>query len=267
MNLLLKKLNQRPIAVYPIYLDIAGSSNAGLLLSQLMYWFALKDKFHKTNEEICGEIHISLDQLKSAKNLLKKLDFITISLEGIPAKTYYKIDWEKYEKKLSSFAKAQDSTVGGKSTNKEEESTPTSQSDMQQPVGGKSTNKEEESTPTIYSKIKKTTSKTTSKNLSPLPSLAKKQIDPEREEREENKKSFLNFINDLRKKYKGNSVNSFYPVLTTYENQEIKVASNGYLYFGSTTEYLAPAQAQNVWEYLYKNPSAIIPISKQGAAS
>ncbi len=266
MNLLLKKLNQRPIAVYPIYLDIAGSSNAGLLLSQLMYWFALKDKFHKTNEEICGEIHISLDQLKSAKNLLKKLDFITISLEGIPAKTYYKIDWEKYEKTLSSFAKAQDSTVGGKSTNKEEESTPTSQSDMQQPVGGKSTNKEEESTPTIYSKIKKTTSKTTSKNLSPKSSLTKKQIDPEREERED-KKDFFKFIETTREKYKGSGINNFYPALCIYNDQEIKVASNKYLYFSNSTDYLSPAQANDVWEYLFKNPETLIPISKQGAAS
>ncbi|MGA1047204.1 MAG: hypothetical protein ACO3UU_04285 [Minisyncoccia bacterium] len=36
MKNLLIQLNQRPIAVYPVYIKITGSVNAGLLLSQLL---------------------------------------------------------------------------------------------------------------------------------------------------------------------------------------------------------------------------------------
>jgi len=108
--------------------------------------------------------------------------------------------------------------------------------------------------------IKNTLTKTT---LSPKSSLK-----PKREEREDIKKSFLDFVDSLRKNYKGNSINNFYPVLTLYFDQEIKVASNGYLYFSNTSDYLTPQQAKEVWRYLDKNPLAIIPLAKsnQGIA-
>jgi hypothetical protein len=37
MKEILIKLNQRPIAVYPIYIKLTGSVTSGLLLSQIMY--------------------------------------------------------------------------------------------------------------------------------------------------------------------------------------------------------------------------------------
>jgi hypothetical protein len=39
MKNVLIQFNQKPIAVYPIYIKITGSVNAGLLLSQIMYWY------------------------------------------------------------------------------------------------------------------------------------------------------------------------------------------------------------------------------------
>ena len=93
----LKQLNQRPIAYYPIYRVIAGSTTAGIHLSQLMYWFSKKDKIYKTDKEIIEETMLSEKELRNTKKLIKKLDFITVSVEGVPAKTYYEIDWEKYQ--------------------------------------------------------------------------------------------------------------------------------------------------------------------------
>ncbi len=53
MRELLKSLHQRPIAFYPIYVNIAGSLSAGVALSQLMYWFGTgKDKIYKTDKEL-----------------------------------------------------------------------------------------------------------------------------------------------------------------------------------------------------------------------
>ena len=100
-------------------------------------------------------------------------------------------------------------------------------------------------------------------NLSPLPSL-KQNL---KEEREDKKDNFLNFVDDLRKKYKGNSINRFFPLLTIYEDQGIKIASNGHLYYSSTTEYLTPSEAQRVFKFLFENEHCLIPISKQGEAS
>ncbi|MDD5407144.1 MAG: replisome organizer [Sulfurovaceae bacterium] len=98
--------------------------------------------------------------------------------------------------------------------------------------------------------------------LSPKSSLKENS----KEERED-KKDFFKFLETTREKYKGNGINSFYPTLTFYFDKEIKVASNKHLYFAESTDYLSPSQAQEVWEYLFINPGALIPITKQGAAS
>ena len=94
MKNLLINLNQRPIAVYPIYIKLTGSVNAGLLLSQIMYWYgAMKGRtFYKSDAEIMEETMLSVNELRHAKLRLKQMSFIKISLHGIPAKTHYTID-------------------------------------------------------------------------------------------------------------------------------------------------------------------------------
>jgi hypothetical protein len=94
MKEILINLNQRPIAVYPIYIKLTGSVNAGLLLSQIMYWYsAMKGrKFYKSDAEIMDETMLSLNELRGAKSRLKELPFIMITLHGIPAKTHYDIN-------------------------------------------------------------------------------------------------------------------------------------------------------------------------------
>ena len=100
INNLLKQFNQRPIAYYPLYKDITGTTTAGILLSQLMYWFYKKDKIYKTDKEIIEEIHLTVDELRSAKRKIKELTFITVTKESIPCKTYYQINWNKYRENL-----------------------------------------------------------------------------------------------------------------------------------------------------------------------
>ncbi len=86
-------LSQKPIAVYPIYIQITGSIPGGLVLSQIMYWWSvMQKKFYKTDAEIMRETLVSQDQLRTIKRKLKALGFIKITREGIPAKTYYEID-------------------------------------------------------------------------------------------------------------------------------------------------------------------------------
>lgn len=94
MKNLLINLNQRPIAVYPVYIKLTGSVNAGLLLSQIMYWYsAVKGRtFYKSDAEIMEETMLTVNELRHAKARLKQMSFIKITLHGVPAKTHYTID-------------------------------------------------------------------------------------------------------------------------------------------------------------------------------
>jgi len=96
-------VKQRPIAYYPIYRDIAGSITGGILLSQLMYWFKIKDKFYKTDKELKRELNFTDSELRGAKRKIRDLDFISVKKEGLPAKNYYKINWEKYRTCMVKF--------------------------------------------------------------------------------------------------------------------------------------------------------------------
>ncbi|RMF71566.1 MAG: hypothetical protein D6740_06580, partial [Alphaproteobacteria bacterium] len=131
---MMRSLNQRPIAVYPIYIQMTGKLTSAYLLSQIMYWFASsgKDKIYKTNDEIIQETSLSLDEFKSAKRLLKQIPWLTISIEGVPARTYYEIDWEGYVHHLASISQQY--------SNQLVENPPTSWCEIHQQAGGKSTN-------------------------------------------------------------------------------------------------------------------------------
>jgi hypothetical protein len=108
MKNLLIQLNQRPIAVYPIYIKITGSVNAGLLLSQLMYWYGAMNGriFYKTDAEIMEETCLSESELRTVKNKLKSMSFIEIKAKGVPAKTYYSINAEKLISEIHNFSSA-----------------------------------------------------------------------------------------------------------------------------------------------------------------
>ncbi len=93
----LKKLHQRPIAYYPVYRKISGSVTAAVLLSQVLYWWSEMDEdvFYKSDSEFMKETGLSIDELKLAKSKLKKLDFLSTKIAGMPAVTYYSVDAEK----------------------------------------------------------------------------------------------------------------------------------------------------------------------------
>lgn len=106
MRDILKALNQRPVAYYPIYAVGTGSVPCAVALSQLMYWFSSsKDKIYKTDAELQAESGLSDKEMRTVKRKLKELSFLNVTREGVPAKTYYEIDWEKYQSSMSQWAK------------------------------------------------------------------------------------------------------------------------------------------------------------------
>jgi len=108
MKNLLIQLNQRPIAVYPVYIKITGSVNAGLLLSQLMYWYGAVNGriFYKSDAEIMEETMLSESELRTAKNKLKSLSFIEIKAKGVPARTHYTINSQLLISEINNFSSA-----------------------------------------------------------------------------------------------------------------------------------------------------------------
>lgn len=94
MKEVLLALNQQPIAVYPIYIDITGSVTAGLLLSQIMYWNAkMKGKeFYKNDTEYMEETRLTQSEFKTAKKIVSGLSFLKIERKGAPYRTYYSVD-------------------------------------------------------------------------------------------------------------------------------------------------------------------------------
>jgi len=92
----IQELHRRRISFHPIYRDVVGSITGALLLSQLMYWFGKKNRIYKTDQMFRDEIRLSEAEMKAAKKQIKDLPFITVTREGIPAKTYYEINYDVY---------------------------------------------------------------------------------------------------------------------------------------------------------------------------
>lgn len=84
------------MAYYPIYRQITGSTAAGILLSQLMYWFSAVHgrEFYKTDQEIIDETGLTDNELRNAKNKLRALPFIAINVKGVPPRTRYLVNSE-----------------------------------------------------------------------------------------------------------------------------------------------------------------------------
>ena len=97
MKEVLLALNQQPIAVYPIYIDITGSLTAGVLLSQLLYWDSKMkgNEFYKNDSELMQETRLTQSEFKTAKKMISQLSFMHIERKGTQFRTYYAVDHDE----------------------------------------------------------------------------------------------------------------------------------------------------------------------------
>jgi len=92
----------------------------------------------------------------------------------------------------------------------------------------------------------------------------KENIEPKQESKEpKSQKGFMEFVDETREKYKGNSAIDFYPVLFKNGDDEIKVSAKGYLYSKNTSNDLEAVEAKKIWEYLYRHQDRIAPLEPQ----
>lgn len=90
-------LNDRPIVYHGIYSQIMGTTSAGLLMSQLIYWSKAMNhqKFYKIDNEICDELKMGNKELRNAKKRVIESGVFKVTIKGVPPKTYYQIDLQK----------------------------------------------------------------------------------------------------------------------------------------------------------------------------
>ncbi len=159
---ILKKLNHRPIAYYPVYEKLMGGAESGVVLSQLMYWLSKKDKIYKTNQELENETGLNKYQIRKAKKQIKQIPFLSITKEGIPPKTFYEINWEVFEETIAN------TSIGEKQISKRSSRQPF------KPTKGKPLNTE--TTQREEPKGSSRSSKTSSQNKTKLKKLKKNEI-------------------------------------------------------------------------------------------
>jgi len=127
-------LVDRPIAFHRCFAEIGGSANAGLFLSQAVYWSFRTDDpegwFWKTREEWKEETYLSRTEQETVRRALKKAGFLEEKVEGLPARLYFRIN-------LKNVTTALESIGGRKPANKAVENLPTGQREIRPLVGWK----------------------------------------------------------------------------------------------------------------------------------
>lgn len=101
--LTLLALLDRPIAVHPVFIKLAGSHTGGVMLSQAFYWTRVMQKkrgkrfdgwFYKSREEWEEETLLKRREQENARKLLRATGFWQEERRDNPARLYYRIDLE-----------------------------------------------------------------------------------------------------------------------------------------------------------------------------
>lgn len=107
-SLLLKSLGTRPIAFNPDLAKISGSATAGLLMSQLLYWWGKghnKDYIYKTIKDCEKETCLTRSEQYTAIKKWKLLGVLFVKAQGIPPKRCFYLDTKKLVEILQELAK------------------------------------------------------------------------------------------------------------------------------------------------------------------
>jgi hypothetical protein len=90
-------LSDRPIAFHPALARLLGGINEALLFQQLAYWSDKGDDpewIYKSQVELETETTLSEYQQLQARKKLKAVGVIEDERRGVPARLYYRVNWE-----------------------------------------------------------------------------------------------------------------------------------------------------------------------------
>ena len=107
-------LSTRPIAFNPDLAKALGSAKAGLLLSQLLFWWDKgndKNWIYKTIEQMEDETALSRAEQDTAIKICKKFNLLKVVRKGIPAKRHFWLDIPKIVDLLEATLSENDNQV------------------------------------------------------------------------------------------------------------------------------------------------------------
>jgi hypothetical protein len=96
-DVLRQLLSDRPIAFHPALARVLGGINEALLFQQIAYW---SDKgsdpewIYKTQADIEEETTLARTQQENARRKLRSLGVLEEQKRGVPARLYYRVNWE-----------------------------------------------------------------------------------------------------------------------------------------------------------------------------
>jgi hypothetical protein len=96
-DVLRRVLSDRPIAFHPELARAFGGINEALFFQQIAYWSDKGDDpewIYKSQVELEHETCLSAYQQKQARDHLKRLGVLQDARRGVPARLYYRIDWD-----------------------------------------------------------------------------------------------------------------------------------------------------------------------------
>jgi hypothetical protein len=101
---ILKQLSRRVISYQPAFKNITKSTVGAILLSQLCWraQVSTEEEFCATDAQLIEETHLGTKELLNAKKACSR--FVRITRRGVPAKSYYLVDFKAIVNALSSYA-------------------------------------------------------------------------------------------------------------------------------------------------------------------
>jgi hypothetical protein len=107
-HLVQQLLRDRPVAYHPLLAKLVGGATTGLFLSQILYW---SDKgsdpegwIYKTMQELQEETGLTRREQETARQNLTNKNVLEVQRRGVPARLYYRINWEVLIQLLSDYA-------------------------------------------------------------------------------------------------------------------------------------------------------------------
>ena len=98
-------LGTKPIAYNPDLARLLGSAKAGILISQLLYWWEKgknKNWIYKTIKEMEKETALSRSEQDTAIRKCKEIGILEVKVKSIPATRHFKINIDKLTELLKS---------------------------------------------------------------------------------------------------------------------------------------------------------------------
>lgn len=102
---LLQAVLSPPIAFNPMFVDIAGSVTAGLLLSVLVDWPQSEDWCASDMDKVLAQTRMSSGELRGARQRLREANLLHERRVGFPAVHQFKLDFDKLKADIMQVAR------------------------------------------------------------------------------------------------------------------------------------------------------------------